>query len=178
MGITLIACTRTQECDPELALKIKHERFRWHNFQWLEMITGETVFHEEQEPDEDYLDTHYLHTAAELYDMQSQLEESGLAYRGMEGLEVDYEHGQHFDPFSEHLRGFEKPRLLHECMEPLFNLRVTRTGFTEKTLYIKNVLLHMYVAIAHVITKNVLLHAPKEVELGVEVTNLRFSLFS
>lgn len=64
----------------ELAQKIKQERFRWHNFQWLEMMTGETLY-EEEEADEDYLDPHFLHMAAELYEnpelyyeMQSQLE--------------------------------------------------------------------------------------------------------
>lgn len=71
-----------QEFDADLAQKIKHERFRWHNFQWLEMTTGESLYEEETDDlDKDYLDPSYLHTAAELYnnpdlyyDMQSQFE--------------------------------------------------------------------------------------------------------
>ena len=70
----------TQEYDKEFASKIQCERFRWHNFQWLEIMTGQT-YYEEEETDEDYLDPHYLHMAAELYDnpelyyeMQNQLE--------------------------------------------------------------------------------------------------------
>lgn len=71
-----------QEYDDNLAQKIKHERFRWHNFQWLEMTTGESLYEEETDDlDEDYLDPSFLHTAAELYnnpdlyyEMQSQLE--------------------------------------------------------------------------------------------------------
>ena len=86
-----------QECDPELALKIKHERFRWHNFQWLEMVTGETLYQEVEEP-EDYLDPHYLHTAAELYEMQNQLDSShGYHHPG----EVEFEYGRNFNPFGE-----------------------------------------------------------------------------
>jgi hypothetical protein len=72
----------SQEYDDTLAQKIKHERFRWHNFQWLEMTTGESLYEEETDDlDEDYLDPSFLHTAAELYnnpdlyyEMQSQLE--------------------------------------------------------------------------------------------------------
>ena len=72
----------SQEYDDTLAQKIKNERFRWHNFQWLEMTTGESLYEEETDDlDEDYLDPSFLHTAAELYnnpdlyyEMQSQLE--------------------------------------------------------------------------------------------------------
>lgn len=73
-----------QEFDTARAEKIKHERFRWHNFQWLEMMTGESLY-ETQEIDEDCLDPDCLHTAAELYDnpelytqIQSQLESTHL----------------------------------------------------------------------------------------------------
>ena len=84
----------------DLAKKIIHERFRWHNFQWLELMTGESLYEEEnQEIDEDYLDPRYLHTAAELYDsdlyyeMQSQLESAhGSGGYHMEvGRNVDIE---------------------------------------------------------------------------------------
>ena len=76
----MVICS--QEYDDTLAQKIKHERFRWHNFQWLEMTTGESLYEEEADDlDEDYLDPSFLHTVAELYnnpdlyyEMQSQLE--------------------------------------------------------------------------------------------------------
>lgn len=53
--------------------------------------------HEAEEPDEDYLDTDYLHTAAELY------ENSGHAFPGM-GPEMEYEYGKNFDPFGKEER--------------------------------------------------------------------------
>lgn len=49
-------------------------------------MTGETMHQEAVEPDEDYLDPHYLHTAAEIYEMPVQ--------------EVEYEYGQNIDPFA------------------------------------------------------------------------------
>ena len=64
------------------------------------MITGETLCHDEQ-ADEDYLDPHYLHTAAELYEMQSQLEAGGYPYHPGMGGGVEFEFGQNLDPFSE-----------------------------------------------------------------------------
>lgn len=84
-GLTLCIIPKfvcSQEYDDTLAQKIKQERFRWHNFQWLEMTTGESLYEEETDDlDEDYLDPSFLHTAAELYnnpdlyyEMQSQLE--------------------------------------------------------------------------------------------------------
>lgn len=53
------------------------------------------MYHEE-EPDEDYLDPHYLHTTAELYELQNQLD-SSLGYHGA----VELEYGHNFDPFGE-----------------------------------------------------------------------------
>ena len=51
-------------------------------------MTGETMRHEAVEPpDEDYLDPHYLHTAAEIYEMPT-------------GQDVEFESGQNFDPFA------------------------------------------------------------------------------
>ena len=88
-------CIHIQEYDDNLAQKVKHERFRWHNFQWLEMTTGESLYEEEvDELDEDYLDPSFLHTAAELYnnpdlyyEMQSQLESAhGHAPQGTPGM--------------------------------------------------------------------------------------------
>ena len=49
-------------------------------------MTGETLYLED-EPEQDYWDPHYLHTAAELYEMQTG--------------EVEYEYGHNFDPFGE-----------------------------------------------------------------------------
>lgn len=54
-----------QEEKTELGQRIKSERFRWHNRNWLEMVTGEYLYEdEESEEDEDYL--YFLHSAAEL----------------------------------------------------------------------------------------------------------------
>ena len=48
--------------------RVKTNRFRWHNCSWLEIVTGESLYEEEdeedEEEDEDYLDL--LHSAAEL----------------------------------------------------------------------------------------------------------------
>ena len=69
-----------QKYNQDLKSKLQRERFEWHNFQWLEMMTGKTLY-EDEEVDEDYFDPSYLHMAAELYDnpdlfheLQSQLE--------------------------------------------------------------------------------------------------------
>lgn len=94
-------CSTPQECDPQLALKIKLERFRWHNFQWLEMMAGESFYQEGEESDDDYLDPHYLQTAAELYEMQNQLDAShGYQYPG----EVEFELGHNFNPFGRYTK--------------------------------------------------------------------------
>ncbi len=63
-----------------------HERFQWHNFQWLEMMMGarESLYNEEE--DNDQFDPHYLHTAADIYEMQNQLE----------NREVEVEYGTSF----------------------------------------------------------------------------------
>lgn len=55
-----------QEEKTELGQRIKSERFRLHNRNWLEMVTGESLYEEEEseEEDEDYL--YLLHSAAEL----------------------------------------------------------------------------------------------------------------
>ncbi len=84
----------TQECDPDFAVKVQAEKFRWHNFQWLEIMTGQALYEEEEEEDEDYLDPRYLHVAEELYEdpelyyeMQSQLESAhGALGPGGSGL--------------------------------------------------------------------------------------------
>lgn len=58
-------CCMSQEEKTELGQRIKSERFRWHNRNWLEMVTGECLYEdEESEEDEDYL--YFLHSAAEL----------------------------------------------------------------------------------------------------------------
>lgn len=57
----------TQEEDTELGQRIKSERFRWHNCDWLEMVTGESLYEEEEDQeDEDHFDHYLLHSAAEL----------------------------------------------------------------------------------------------------------------
>ena len=51
--------------------KVKSNRFRWHNCNWLEKVTGESFYEEEEEEsdgdkDEEYFLDHYLlHSAAE-----------------------------------------------------------------------------------------------------------------
>ncbi|CAI8055976.1 Kinesin-associated protein 3 [Geodia barretti] len=55
------------EEDSELGQRVKTNRFRWHNCNWLEIVTGESLYEEEdeeEEEDEDYLDL--LRSAAEL----------------------------------------------------------------------------------------------------------------
>ncbi len=52
---------------PEYGERVKTERFKLHNCQWLEMITGKSMFEDEYEDDEDYMDPYYLHMANELY---------------------------------------------------------------------------------------------------------------
>ena len=52
---------------PEFSERVKAERFKLHNCQWLEMVTGKSVFEEDYEEDEDYMDPYYLHMATELY---------------------------------------------------------------------------------------------------------------
>ena len=49
-------------------MKLRFERFQWHNYQWLEMMTGKVLLKDEEDLDEDYLDPHILHTAADLLD--------------------------------------------------------------------------------------------------------------
>ena len=71
-----------------MALRVKSERFRWHNYQWLEMMMGKTLNNEEA-IDEDYLDPNFLHTAAELYDIPD------MGHPG----KVELEYGRNFDPF-------------------------------------------------------------------------------
>ena len=108
------------------------------------MMTGESLYEEEnQEIDEDYLDPHYLHTAAELYDtdlyyeMQSQLEGAhGTGVPGgyhMEiGRNVDIEddvdfpgmgaaHGRYQDPGTEDsaLASVQYPMLMGSVQDPL-----------------------------------------------------------
>ena len=57
----------TQEYGGELAEKIRAERFKAHNTAWIEMVTGSPEgLLEEEEEDEDYMDPHYLHMAADL----------------------------------------------------------------------------------------------------------------
>ena len=55
-----------QEEQSELGLRIKSDRFRWYNCSWLEIVTGESLYEEEEEEDEDYLDHYFLHSATEL----------------------------------------------------------------------------------------------------------------
>ena len=59
-----------QEEGSELGQRVKNGRFRWHNCHWLEIVTGESLFDEEddedEEEDEDYIDRYLLHSAAEL----------------------------------------------------------------------------------------------------------------
>lgn len=63
--IVLYSCG--QEENSELGEKVKNNRFRWHNCDWLEKVTGETFYDEENESDDDYYLDHYLlHSAAEL----------------------------------------------------------------------------------------------------------------
>ena len=89
------------------------------------MVAGESMYHEEEEPDEDYFDPHYLHTAAELYDMQNQRDGGGVAggLYGMMGAghpaemidsfpgvghpaDMEFEYGRNFDPFGEFMKAF------------------------------------------------------------------------
>ena len=57
----------TQEEGSELGQRVKNDRFRWHNCNWLEMVTGESLYEEDKEEDEEYcLDYYLLHSAAEL----------------------------------------------------------------------------------------------------------------
>ena len=56
-----------QEHNPALGERIRDEKFRWHNYQWIEMMTGETLYEEtDEEEDEDYLDCHLLHSTADI----------------------------------------------------------------------------------------------------------------
>lgn len=56
-----------QAHSPEFSEKVKSERFKLHNCQWLEMVTGKSVYEDDYEKDEDYMDPYYLHMATELY---------------------------------------------------------------------------------------------------------------
>ena len=57
----------TQEYGGELAERIRTVRFKTHNTAWIEMVTGSAEgLLEEEEEDEDYMDPHYLHMAADL----------------------------------------------------------------------------------------------------------------
>jgi hypothetical protein len=62
------------------------------------MMTGETMTHEPAEPPEDdYFRPHYLHSAAEFYEMPGNLD----GFHGGTGPEMEYEYGKYFDPFGE-----------------------------------------------------------------------------
>lgn len=53
---------------PEYSERVKAERFKQHNCQWVEIVTGKSVYDEDDyEEDEDYMDPYYLHMANELY---------------------------------------------------------------------------------------------------------------
>lgn len=54
---------------PEYSERVKAERFKSYNCQWMEMVTGKSVYDEDDdyEDDEDYMDPYYLHMANELY---------------------------------------------------------------------------------------------------------------
>lgn len=65
------------ECDPQLAMKVQHERFKWHNFQWLEMTTGQAIVDDLDPYYEDYNDSYQfpedLNDVYDVLDMHSPL---------------------------------------------------------------------------------------------------------
>jgi len=63
-----------QECDEQLAIKVQHERFKWHNYQWLEMTTGQAVI-DDLDPyyDDSYQFPEDLNDVYDVLDMQSPL---------------------------------------------------------------------------------------------------------
>ena len=59
------------------------ERFHFYNRQWVEMVTGEALYEDVEEDDEDYMDPYYLHTANELFSPEAFYDHE--AGDGMEG---------------------------------------------------------------------------------------------
>ena len=60
-------CLSQTHC-PDFSERVKAERFKLFNCQWVEMATGRAVFEEEEETeDEDYMDPYFLHNATDLY---------------------------------------------------------------------------------------------------------------
>lgn len=53
------------------------ERFRFYNRQWVEMVTGEALYEDAEEDDEDYMGPYYLHTANELYSPEAFYDHEG-----------------------------------------------------------------------------------------------------
>lgn len=66
-----------QDHDKEYRERIKMERFRFYNRQWVEMVTGEALYEDAEEDDEDYMDPYYLHTANELYSPETYYDHEG-----------------------------------------------------------------------------------------------------
>lgn len=58
-------------------MKVQHERFKWHNFQWLEMTTGQAMIDDLDPYYEDYNDSYQfpedLNDVYDVLDMHSPL---------------------------------------------------------------------------------------------------------
>lgn len=58
-------------------MKVQHERFKWHNFQWLEMTTGQAIIDDLDPYYEDYNDSYQfpedLNDVYDVLDMHSPL---------------------------------------------------------------------------------------------------------
>ena len=97
--MTLPSLLSAQEHCPEFGQRIKGERFRWHNSQWLEVVTGKLLYEEEEE-DEDYIYHDHLHSAAELdnpeyyYSMAGQLESPPARQYGLSSTPHYYAAGR------------------------------------------------------------------------------------
>ena len=62
-----------------MAVKIRHTRFRWHNYQWLDMMTEKTLLAEES--DEDYVSPNFIHASSGIFDLQTNLDQLHEGYR-------------------------------------------------------------------------------------------------